>query len=170
MQGELGVDDEAARAQGPRAKVILGTRGTMKCLKARDAFAAGTAICAFAAREVYHAPTRYTVQRGLHAHITLEPELLQYINHSCDPNIYFDFETNQLVALRDISTGEELCFFYPSTEWDMQEPFACACQTPRCTGQITGASALSSGVMATYACSPFIRAQLRQRDVTVASP
>lgn len=30
-------------------------------------------------------------------------------------------------ALRDIKEGDVLEFFYPSTEWDMAQPFECSC-------------------------------------------
>ena len=33
----------------------------------------------------------------------------------------------RLTALRPISEGDELTFFYPSTEWAMAEPFECGC-------------------------------------------
>jgi SET domain-containing protein len=40
---------------------------------------------------------------------------MQYINHSCDPNVAFDTTAFKLVALKDIKAGDELVFFYPST-------------------------------------------------------
>jgi hypothetical protein len=45
----------------------------------------------------------------------LNPEWLQYINHSCDPNVAFDTAAFKLIALKDVKPGDELCFFYPST-------------------------------------------------------
>lgn len=30
-------------------------------------------------------------------------------------------------ALRDIQPGDELSFFYPSTEWEMAQGFECKC-------------------------------------------
>ncbi|KAI8057014.1 hypothetical protein BDF22DRAFT_740530 [Syncephalis plumigaleata] len=32
-----------------------------------------------------------------------------------------------LTAARDIASGEEMTFFYPSTEWNMDQPFDCWC-------------------------------------------
>lgn len=58
-------------------------------------------------------------------HIELLPEWLQHINHSCDPNVLFDTRARKLVALRDIQPGDELCCFYPATEWVMDNPFVC---------------------------------------------
>jgi hypothetical protein len=35
--------------------------------------------------------------------------------------------------------GDELTFFYPSTEWSMAQPFNCLCGKPTCRGRISGA-------------------------------
>jgi len=34
-----------------------------------------------------------------------------------------------MAAAQDINEGDTLCFFYPSTEWDMKNPFECNCAT-----------------------------------------
>jgi SET domain-containing protein len=54
------------------------------------------------------------------------------VNHSCDPNVGLVLPTNKprewgVEALRDIKKGEDLTFFYPSTEWDMAQGFDCSC-------------------------------------------
>jgi hypothetical protein len=54
---------------------------------------------------------RFTVQYDNERHIILDPVHLQYVNHSCDPNVFFDLPKGKLVALRDIKEGEELGFF-----------------------------------------------------------
>jgi hypothetical protein len=51
-------------------------------------------------------------------HVELNSDLL-YLNHHCDPTTYLDVTKKALVALRPVKKGEELNFFYPSTEWDM---------------------------------------------------
>jgi hypothetical protein len=48
-----------------------------------------------------------------------------------DPNVKFDTEAMQVVALRDISADSELQFFYPSSEWEMAAPFQCWCGSPK---------------------------------------
>lgn len=58
-----------------------------------------------------------------HRHILLSPKYLESINHSCTPNVFFNTTTFQLECLRPISIGDELSFFYPSTEWEMDAPF-----------------------------------------------
>lgn len=61
------------------------------------------------------------------------------VNHSCNPNVAFDLSSTYspdsdegstwcLKSLsRPIKAGEPLTFFYPSTEWDMDRGFDCAC-------------------------------------------
>jgi len=68
------------------------------------------------------------------------PERWRPINHSCDPNVFFDVEEHVLRAIKDIAEGDELTFFYPSTEWHVAEQFDCQCGTQNCVGRITGAA------------------------------
>jgi SET domain len=53
----------------------------------------------------------------------------EYLNHSCNPNCYVHVDTVGvwLMAKRDIKLGEELTFDYNTTEYDMANPFICAC-------------------------------------------
>lgn len=108
-------------------------------------------------------PTYLTVQVGVRKHITLQPEFLQYINHSCDPNVFFDTTTMQVVALKEINAGDELTFFYPSTEWKMTQPFNCYCGCAGCLGEIRGAAYLSEDVWKQYRLTDFIQQQLAKR-------
>ena len=41
-----------------------------------------------------------------------------------------------------IKANEVLTFFYPSTEWDMRQPFDCLCKSSKCLGRIRGAKYL----------------------------
>ncbi len=47
------------------------------------------------------------LQVGDDKHIELSPTWLEHINHSCEPNVFFNTATYQLEALRDIARGEE---------------------------------------------------------------
>lgn len=127
-------------------------------------FWAGEQIEVFWAGTISAEPTYLTVQIAAGKHITLEPGHLQYINHSCDPNVYFDTERMQLVALRDIATDEELVFFYPSTEWNMEQPFSCYCGSPRCLGTIRGAAFLSPAIIPQYRFTSFIQQELAEKS------
>ncbi|KAH7143098.1 hypothetical protein DER46DRAFT_106207 [Fusarium sp. MPI-SDFR-AT-0072] len=84
-------------------------------------------------------PTYATVQTGRDTHLNLNSDLL-YINHSCEPTLLFDVGNfNILVGPKGLKVGDELTFFYPSTEWHMAQPFDCLCGTPSCRGRISGA-------------------------------
>jgi hypothetical protein len=120
----------------------------------------GDVIADFSAGTISAEPTYLTVQVGLDKHITLQPEFLQYINHSCDPNVFFNTTTMQLVALKPIDAEEEMVFFYPSTEWKMTQAFDCYCGSPRCVGRIKGASFLSATLLSQYQFTDFIQSQL----------
>jgi hypothetical protein len=70
-----------------------------------------------------------------------------------------------LMAIREIQRGEEMTFFYPSTEWEMIQPFNCYCGSPNCIGQIRGAAFLSKNVWRRYQLTDFIQQQLAKRSV-----
>lgn len=102
-------------------------------------------------------PSYRTIQTGPGSHVD-DLECLAYLNHSCRPNTRILFSQGQLLveALCRIGCGEELTFFYPSTEWDMARPFACHCQATTCLGRIAGAKYLPPDVRARYYLSPHI--------------
>lgn len=57
-------------------------------------------------------------------------------NHSCDPNT--SYQGLNVVALRDISKGEELTLDYATLLDESSEPFDCQCGLPSCRGTIRG--------------------------------
>ncbi|MEP7343351.1 MAG: SET domain-containing protein-lysine N-methyltransferase [Acidobacteriota bacterium] len=116
----------------------------------------------FAAREYVERPTYLSVQVADDRHIHLAPEFLQYINHSCEPNTFFDTKSGEVVALRDITLNEEITFFYPSTEWSMTQPFACFCGAASCIGQIQGAVHLPKPALAKYRFAEHIHRNLQR--------
>lgn len=123
----------------------------------------GDVIADFSAGTISAEPTYLTVQVSNRKHITLQPEFLQYINHSCDPNVFFDTTTLQLVALKNIKEQDELGFFYPSTEWKMTQSFGCYCGSPRCIGNVRGAFYLSPEIQTQYRFTDFIQQQLAKK-------
>ena len=69
---------------------------------------------------------------------------LVFCNHSCRPSLVFDMAKLEVRVADDrpLSIGDELTFYYPSTEWDMKEPFDCECRSTaakRCGERIAGA-------------------------------
>ncbi|NJM97533.1 MAG: SET domain-containing protein [Phormidesmis sp. RL_2_1] len=84
------------------------------------------------------------------AESSIEEFFLAHLNHHCNPNVVVDTARMELRAIRDISPGEDLTFFYPSTEWEMAEPFACLCGDNKCLKTISGAKDISLNVLGNY--------------------
>jgi len=145
------------------ANVLLNNSTHQKSLHAAVSFAAGDIISTFGAGITQSFPTYLTVQTAADRHITLVPEYLQYINHSCDPNVFFDTTLMQLICLQPLQPGDELTFFYPSTEWEMAQPFVCNCGSEGCLQLINGASHLSVKTLAKYRLTDFIKSQVKQK-------
>ena len=93
-----------------------------------------------------------------------EPVML-FINHSCEPNVGFAGNT-LLVAMRDISPGEELTTDYALFD-DHDEVMTCRCGTPSCRGTIGGRDWQRPGLQrkyGTYFSSYLLRRLARQPD------
>ncbi len=116
----------------------------------------GNVLSTFGYQEKLSKPTRYSVQVNEQEHIILDPEYLQYINHSCAPNVFFDTQKMEIQVLKSIEAGEQITFFYPSNEWNMTEPFDCSCGSENCLQQIQGAAYLNYNQLAKYQLSAYI--------------
>lgn len=127
-----------------------------KSLHTTVKFEDGQVIASFGPKEIVDSPNYLTIQIGDNKHILLDPEFLQYINHGCDPNLFFDTENLVLIALRNIEIGEELRFFYPSTEWSIDQGFDCTCQSDNCLQNIQGAAHLPLNILKKYKLSNYI--------------
>lgn len=145
------------------AEVLLNNASSQKSLHATQHFSPGDVLCNFSAGITQSYPTYLTVQTGADRHITLMPEFLQYINHSCSPNVFFDTTSMQLICLQPLQPGDEFTFFYPSTEWDMAQPFVCNCGGRDCLQLINGASHLSVETLSKYRLTDFIKSQVKQK-------
>ena len=82
------------------------------------------------------------------------------MNHSCDPNVILDTENMQMIACTDIAKGEELFFFYPSTEWQMDAPFICLCGASNCIHVVAGARFLPLSTLEHHYLNPHIREEM----------
>ncbi len=111
----------------------------------------------FSIRSIQANPTYLTVQIGEEKHFEFEPDPLKYLNHSCDPNVFVDTVDLALIALKSIRPGDELRFFYPSTEWKMDQSFDCNCGAEHCLGSVSGAQALTNTQLANHKLSPYIQ-------------
>jgi D-alanine-D-alanine ligase len=119
-------------------------------LASRRVFRTGEVVCGFDWGKMHGEPTVHSIQAGEGRHAEPRPFLLRYINHSCEPNVVFDIEEMVVRAVREVRPGDELTFFYPSTEWRMTQPFQCGCGTEQCVGWVTGAADLAPEVLARY--------------------
>ncbi|MEO6733956.1 MAG: SET domain-containing protein-lysine N-methyltransferase [Ferruginibacter sp.] len=132
-------------------------------LHAASDFETGNIITPFKGASVQNYATYLTVQTGTDSHIILDPTFLQYINHSCNPNVFFDTTSMQLISIRPIKTDDEFCFFYPSTEWEMARPFVCNCGSKNCLQLINGAAHLSKETLEKYRLTDFILQKIKQK-------
>ncbi|MEO8719505.1 MAG: SET domain-containing protein-lysine N-methyltransferase [Ginsengibacter sp.] len=138
-----------------------------KSLHAAVAIKQETIFTTFEAASTQTNPNKFTVQVNDHTHIILSPEVLQYTNHSCNPNVFFNTATFELFALQNISKGDEFTFFYPSTEWMMNAPFHCFCGSDNCLHKIQGATFLSPESIARYRFTDFILQKLNSTHLQV---
>ncbi len=110
-------------------------------------------------------PTKFTVQISKNIHQqSISPEATEnFLNHSCEPNVYVDFKELVFRALRTIKKGEELAYNYLTTEWDMAEKFSCSCGSTKCFGRIKGFRYLSSDQKNEMEplLSPFLKSKLK---------
>lgn len=158
---------EVRVAGDARIDVLKNNDGYSRAVAA-VAIGEGEVLAPFGARETLATPNYLTVQTGPETHILLSPEHLQYINHSCDPNVFFDTTRMEIVALRDIPAGEEVRFFYPSTEWTMDRAFDCLCGSSACIGRIAGADQLDADALQRYAFNQHILDRLAERLAVLA--
>jgi SET domain len=144
------------------ANLVIDTIANQQALISLQKFNKGDILHSFSAKEILETPNYLTLQIAANKHILLQPSFLQYTNHSCQPNVFFNTTTLQLKALQDIEIGTELTFFYPSTEWKMQQPFTCFCGHNNCIGRIEGAENLPKHLLPNYKFSLFIQQMLAQ--------
>ena len=143
-----------------RGPVAATTRAGDTGLFAERAFADGELIGALPCTAEHGAPTRFTVQVGRARHIEVGP--FAFLNHACSPSVRIDTGRMLVLAARAIAAGEEMTFFYPSTEWEMACPFVCRCGDPNCIGLVAGARFLPASVIGRHPVSAHIHALLSE--------
>ncbi len=60
-----------------------------------------------------------------------------YVNHACAPNAGLSGQI-ALVAMRDISPGEEISYDYAMSDGSPYDEFECRCGAAQCRGRVTG--------------------------------
>ncbi len=135
--------------------LTIKTENKFRTLVTKQAYKKGDVICSMPSENITDKPNRYTVQiaRDRHTHVGK----LAALNHSCDPNVILDTERMLMIACRDIEEGEELSFFYPSTEWEMNAPFICLCGAASCIHVVAGARFLPLSTLEHHYLNPHIR-------------
>ena len=135
--------------------LAIRTENKFKSLVSKREYNKGDVICEMPSVNVMDKPNRYTVQIGRNQHTHVGK--LAALNHSCDPNVILDTENMLMIARREIARGEELSFFYPSTEWEMNAPFICLCGAPNCIHVVAGARFLPLSTLEYHYLNPHIR-------------
>src|SRR5512138_532363 len=135
--------------------LTIKTENKFRSLITKQAYKKGQIICEIPTEKVINKANRYTVQIDRDRHT--EVGKLSALNHSCDPNVILDTEHLLMVARRDIEKGEELSFFYPSTEWEMDAPFICLCGSSNCIHVVAGARFLPLSTLETHYQNRHIR-------------
>lgn len=133
----------------------IKTENKFRTLVSKRAYKKGEVICAIPSEDIREKPNRYTVQiaHDKHTHVGK----LAALNHSCDPNVFLDTQHMEMVAAREIEKGDELFFFYPSTEWEMDAPFICLCGAANCINVVAGARFLPLSTLERHYLNSHIR-------------
>ncbi len=139
----------------PTDVIAIHTENKVRSLVARQDFKRGEVVYQIPAEKISDKPNRFTVQMDRNLHT--EVGKLSALNHSCNPNVILDMEKMVVVACRDIKAGDELSFFYPSTEWEMAAPFICLCGSPSCIHVVAGARFLPLSTLENHYLNRHIR-------------
>jgi uncharacterized protein len=91
----------------------------------------------------------------------LAENLDEYMNHSCDPNVWLVDEVT-LVARHDIARGDELTIDYALWETDATWAMDCTCGSPLCRRVVSGQDWKRPDLQARYGAhfSPYVRRRI----------
>ena len=135
--------------------LTIKTENKFRSLVSKRAYTKGELICEIPTEKIVNKANRYTVQIGRDRHTDVGK--LAALNHSCDPNVILDTEHLQMYGCCDIAKGDELSFFYPSTEWEMDAPFICLCGASNCIHVVAGARFLPLSTLEHHYLNTHIR-------------
>ncbi len=135
--------------------LVIRKQDKYRSLTTSKAYRRGEIICPIPAESMYSRPNQFTVQIGIDRHV--EVRELASTNHSCDPSTILDTTRMLMIATRDLAPGDELTFFYPSTEWEMSSPFICLCGAANCIHVVAGARFLPLSTLEHHFLNEHIR-------------
>ncbi len=142
------------------SSLVIRTNNKYRSLTTTKAYRKGEIICEIPTEALYDKPNQFTVQIGVDQHV--EVKELSSMNHSCDPSTILDTTRMLVFATRDLQPGDELTFFYPSTEWEMSSPFICLCGAPNCIHVVAGARFLPLSTLEQHFLNHHIREKMIQ--------
>src|SRR5512135_2903220 len=137
------------------SSLVIRTSNKYRSLTTTKAFQRGEIICPIPTDALYEKPNQFTVQIGIDQHV--EVKELASMNHSCNPSAILDTTRMLVFAARDLAAGDELTFFYPSTEWEMSSPFICLCGARNCIHVVAGARFLPLSTLENHFLNNHIR-------------
>ena len=158
----LAVAYQPATTQEPRSQASYdsGMLYIAECNLGRGVFARrairkGEIILAFGGALIDFAETKrrgprecMAIQVGPEQYIDTQPPGV-FVNHSCAPNAGIRNDRD-LVALRDIPKGEEICFDYSTTMDEKSFTMTCRCGAPKCRQVVTDFTELPAGIQHDY--------------------
>ncbi|KAA8650799.1 hypothetical protein EYZ11_007835 [Aspergillus tanneri] len=146
----------------------------LKVIRSKQAFASGAvSLVSLPAGSLFAritgttpAKKAYTsVQTSRDRHIELNSDLV-FCNHSCAPTLNFDMHKMEVRVVDDraLNAGDPLTFFYPSSEWEMDQAFNCFCGASCCKGKIQGAKYMTREELRGYWLNPHIEEMVKERN------
>lgn len=137
------------------------------CLYTNKFIPAGEVIKVLDRDKVSKTITYQSIQVAYNDHF-LEDAYFSKMNHSCDPTTIIDTKNYVCIAIRDIHPGEEINFFYPSTEWIMVRPFHCKCGSENCIEYVEGAYKMKIQHLQSYFINDHIKELIMELLKTTA--
>lgn len=160
LESNFSITDSSVTINKYNYVKIVGQRDRDRKSITTKEFKKGEVIAKIAPYSIRKEPDFLTVQINREEHIL--DLLLEAMNHSCSPTTFVDTQRMVVTAARDLSPGEELTFFYPSTEWEMDRLFQCHCQSPNCIGFVAGAKKLTIQQMVCFRLNDHIKSLTKE--------
>lgn len=103
--------------------------------------------------------------------VSLTPAAPDYVNHACEPNAGMQGQIG-LVALRELTIDEEVCYDYAMSDGSSYDEFPCACGSALCRGFVRGTDWMRPELQQRYAgfFSPYLARRIERQAGAHASP